>query len=760
MRNTLPGRFQHHLRSVTHPVLLEKAREFDELQLSALEFALGPLHSSHLPAASVAQLPTGWGGRGFVSNVRIQPAQLIGAWAACQAHLRRRFSVLRLTPLPSTDPEEAGEFAAAELALHGEYHVAELLGCRLRSELIRAWVQISEALTAVREQLAPVFEVNPRRLQHLRRRATFAPPSLPLLVSTATARLSHPLAHLLHAADFGVCLSQASGAGRAALLEQVTQGALDWVRARPRSFEETPPRFARFMAPVDVLVQHQASLLLPLRALASGCRGCGVPDAHEDPLHFASCPCGIRASDALHHPLRDVVADMLRSVHGHARVRVEPADWRIYSSVKRPDIVVIDARGPGRHLIIDIKTVDPTGRTRLATDHTDEMALGGLVEVERALPDEYTDHGRAPNAIGAAVLVCAAVGRFGGIGEGLLNLMYACARQRGNRADAADAALTSAEMTFVGVWQHRLSLTVASASAARLRLNQVVPDLADFAFRARRGLEVDQEPPSPPSPAPQPPQPRPQSPTGRDAVAPEPPEPPPVDPPPQAPALLGDEREERITAIHDPHNDIARVQGVLHLRCRSCDRFFPEQRIASVACCQVYSEDDDVEATHIFCDICFVWAGLRSSEECMICPESRFVSSGCQLCGVPHGRQAGSASGCPRQVEAPAPEPTPSASPEPPQCEQCDEESASDEELSYACTPIPSPSPSPSAEPSLPPSPELDPPEPHDTASQLRVGATALPPSLPAARRRRSRRQLRDLPYGRPPRRRGSDARE
>ncbi|KAL1503762.1 hypothetical protein AB1Y20_012231 [Prymnesium parvum] len=289
MRNTLPGRFQHHLRSVTHPVLLEKAREFDELQLSALEFALGPLHSSHLPAASVAQLPTGWGGRGFVSNARIQSAQLIGAWAACQAHLRRRLSVLRHTPVPSMDSDESGEFAAAELALRGEHPVAELLGCRLRSELVRAWAQVCEAQTAVREQLTPVLELNPRRLQHLRRRATFAPPALPLLVTTATARLSHPLAHLLHAADFGVCLSQASG------------------------------------------------------------------------------------------------ADMLRSVHGHARVRVEPADWRIYSSVKRPDIVVIDARGPGRHLIIDVKTVDPTGRTRLATDHTDEMALGGLVEVERAL---------------------------------------------------------------------------------------------------------------------------------------------------------------------------------------------------------------------------------------------------------------------------------------------------------------------------------------------------------------------------------------
>ncbi|KAL3908621.1 MAG: hypothetical protein SGPRY_009724 [Prymnesium sp.] len=117
----------------------------------------------------------------------------------------------------------------------------------------------------------------------------------------------------------------------------------------------------------------------------------------------------------------------------------------------RPDIIVIDADGPGRHLIIDVKTVDPTGRTHIHTNHTNQAALGGLTEAERALPDEYTDGGRVPNAIGAATLVCAGVDRFGGLGEGLLNLLYKCARTRGNRVDSDN--LTEEGHTFVGVWQ-------------------------------------------------------------------------------------------------------------------------------------------------------------------------------------------------------------------------------------------------------------------------------------------------------------------
>ncbi|KAL1527055.1 hypothetical protein AB1Y20_015739 [Prymnesium parvum] len=46
-------------------------------------------------------------------------------------------------------------------------------------------------------------------------------------------------------------------------------------------------------------------------------------------------------------------------------------------------------------------------------------------------------------------------------------------------------------MTFVGVWQHRLSLTVASASAARLRLNQA-QKAANVA--AKRGSQAKREP--------------------------------------------------------------------------------------------------------------------------------------------------------------------------------------------------------------------------------------------------------------------------
>lgn len=50
------------------------------------------------------------------------------------------------------------------------------------------------------------------------------------------------------------------------------------------------------------------------------------------------------------------------------------------------------------------------------------------------LPDERTEGGHVTNTIGAATLVCAGVGRFGGLGKRLLNLLYKCA---GKTTDAA-----------------------------------------------------------------------------------------------------------------------------------------------------------------------------------------------------------------------------------------------------------------------------------------------------------------------------------
>ncbi|KAL3893743.1 MAG: hypothetical protein SGPRY_014020 [Prymnesium sp.] len=97
-------------------------------------------------------------------------------------------------------------------------------------------------------------------------------------------------------------------------------------------------------------------------------------------------------------------------------------------------------------------------------------ALGELTEAESALPDEYSYGGRVPNAIGAATLVCAGAGRFGGLGEGLLNLLYKFARTRGNRVDGS-GNLAEEGHTFVGLWHYRLPLVAASATDARTRLN-------------------------------------------------------------------------------------------------------------------------------------------------------------------------------------------------------------------------------------------------------------------------------------------------
>ena len=120
-------------------------------------------------------------------------------------------------------------------------------------------------------------------------------------------------------------------------------------------------------------------------------------------------------------------------------------------------------------------------------DHTDRRALGALVELERGIRDEYTDGGRQPNAISAhSQLVCAAVGRHGGLGEGTLSLINLCARRRGNRADPDLQALAPAAETFAGVWRHRLSMLVAAATSQRIRINAAPPEHAHVLCLARR----------------------------------------------------------------------------------------------------------------------------------------------------------------------------------------------------------------------------------------------------------------------------------
>ena len=527
MRTTLPGRFQHHLGAVTHRAIVRAAEEFDAIQLDAYTHAVGTLHSDHLQAREFVQLSTTFGGRGYRSMVRLRHDHLLGTWGATHAILRRRFGAIRRLPTCTADLVDAMNDAEypggaigdplpslhvpgplhafvlpetqawagivpntdATLATTG-LHLDHAFGVGLRHTVldaarhtIRAWDRVVQPL------FFPLIEAN-RPLTHLREAVPREIPHLDVFTHETARNLTRHLAAVSHAADFMRIYTAATPAGRAALLEQATEGAVDWLSARPRDPAETAPIHTRYAAPSSVVTHHQATLLLPLTTVSLGCSGCGDPAAYLDPRHIASCPCGIRASDTLHHPVRDLLVAMLSSVYGHRRVLREGGhgdEWELYSVVKRPDVVVRDAFGPGANLVIDVKTLDATGRTQIATNHTDELALGGHVEVARGLEHEYTDRGRLTlaHAIGAeSRLVCVAVGRFGGLGGGLLDLISKCALTRANAVGAHD--LTDQGSNFYGMWRHRFSLLVATATSARIHLNATAPAFAAANCAARR----------------------------------------------------------------------------------------------------------------------------------------------------------------------------------------------------------------------------------------------------------------------------------
>ena len=159
--------------------------------------------------------------------------------------------------------------------------------------------------------------------------------------------------HVAHAVAWYDTYLAADHLGQALVLEQSTRGAVDWVRARPPDDAEHAPRFARFSEQRALVVTHQ-TFLLERPSVPSGCQGCGAQDAWQQRNHLATCPCGIRASDTLHHPIRSLLVAMLREAYGSGSVLEEPAVYWIYSEIKRPDIVVPNANGPGRHHIIGV----------------------------------------------------------------------------------------------------------------------------------------------------------------------------------------------------------------------------------------------------------------------------------------------------------------------------------------------------------------------------------------------------------------------
>ena len=204
--------------------------------------------------------------------------------------------------------------------------------------------------------------------------------------------------------------------------------------------------------------------------------------------HLGVCVCGSRLTPVLHQPVKMVLLAMLRSVFPASNVldgdaqqmrgllsgRAGGAWWTYFSTIKRPDIIIVNHPRVGVHTIIDVKTFDATTSSHIHADHTDFFTLGAHRELERSLIDEYITmrdaQGRVTEivsrgrAIGQNDLICAAVSRQGAIGEKLMNLIKLLA---GMHAQRARDGMTSS-FNFERVWRHRLSLCVHSQASTRL----------------------------------------------------------------------------------------------------------------------------------------------------------------------------------------------------------------------------------------------------------------------------------------------------
>ena len=469
MRGCLPGQFVHIAGSPVGPRRVHTAAvAFDELQRFAYSAAVGPLTSADLPAHRVVHLPVGLGaGRGYVSVERTLEPLHLGQFSIAYHRVYRRCRrfLQRSPPFEEGSGASLAEYRRLldagllqrEELTHSRAVAEWLVGnCRMESAVVRG--PVSQLLEGT-NYAGPVHDV----------------PTLTELCSEPSRHLTRYLTGLSHAVELESILGECTPVGRATLLDQQLDAAR-WVRARVPRPDEERGAFQRF-EPGAIIFAHQATLRLPPTGLPTGCCGCGDPLAWLDPNHLTSCAAGLRVSTCLHHPVKQVLIDMLTSIYQRRVLdgdRTGSGLMRRYSRFHRPDIVVLDFVRPGVHLLIDVKTFDSATAVRCQRDHADVVRLAAHTECERALEAQYCTepptgarsavlHPRA-FAIGENVLLCAAVSRLGSPGRHLSAFIKKVAALR---ADRVDDGLCRDFRSFEEVWRHRLSLAVQTACSSR-----------------------------------------------------------------------------------------------------------------------------------------------------------------------------------------------------------------------------------------------------------------------------------------------------
>ena len=486
IRMTLPGRFAHVCRAVVPKRVVEPAKAFDDLQLRAYAAGIGQLSSQDIPVRETVFMQQGAGGRGFREMALDCYSLYDGAWAQSAHRLATRWS-------PHSDFAALRDIANPAGTAYGfvipspqaEESLARF-GLDHRDQLWRSHALLRRLEHRVHQ---PSSFGDGTMLDQLRPTGVRAPaepiPDLGSYSSTTRSRLTSELAAYTTAFRFENVMDMATPRGRAQVRDMSVAGAGAWLRSRPPRADEERPRFSHFQ-PDGARIEHRAALLLRLPGSSYRCHGCGR-DGWSSYAHLGVCPCGVRSTPVLHHPVKHTLLEMLRSVlpaacvldgdaaqSRHQRVHGDGEWWRSFSAFKRPDIVVLNFPRTGVHTIIDVKTFDAAGASHVRDDHTDYFTRGAHRELERGLLGEYTssrdrsgrvlEHHSRQRAIGTCELVCAAVSRQGAMGEQLMTLIT---RLAGMHAQRVRDGVTSS-YSFVEVWRHRISLCVHTQCSQRM----------------------------------------------------------------------------------------------------------------------------------------------------------------------------------------------------------------------------------------------------------------------------------------------------
>eukprot|EP00899_Mesostigma_viride_P025165 jgi/Mesvir1/5833/Mv00628-RA.1 len=206
-------------------------------------------------------------------------------------------------------------------------------------------------------------------------------------------------------------------------------------------------------------LRHQLFAPQPLVPAGRPCGSCGQP---LDPTgtHYLACMGGQQNQNwylYLHTVLLTVVLAMIRSVFPHANIRSEDADGAaFYSPNHRPDIVVLDFEGGGRHLLIDVSVARP-----LALSHVAGASLTAGYTADRAERAKLLAYGD----VGHHRVVPFVLEEFGAMGPLTSAFFKECCRLREDRLDLEGQRAPWSARTWTSYWRQRLSVALTRAMA-------------------------------------------------------------------------------------------------------------------------------------------------------------------------------------------------------------------------------------------------------------------------------------------------------